>query len=1260
MNTEQQKYSKIKLLLSIGIYVLFFVGVPPQTTFGEATEVFNIKDSIPEVQIAGAVKVGFHSGIGKRAPKEVCYSLQVRNLDQTDSTDDADFNLLGCRDQNSAGFSCSLKGVLHGTDTDPPTGYATNDGQNCPVYSTSTNISVSGETSDSISFNNVHLAILGMHSRVKVEFKFVEYPQNKIQYRPIRFTSIPAGMHTPPNTNKKYIGSGSKSNGNPMSKKIHKIITNEGLLNSFKSNYPIEATLLLPIKHFLMNASISYNEEVLFEEGICSVWTESSTWATCVKESGENFNLGSVENDSIDYLEEFVSYFGPYLNTKIESITGQNPKNSNSFYEDYLKNLKITLSKGNFDSSLLSQANEQYEYLIEFQSGTDSSYITFFIDEAATAEKIKVMYRDGEKVIDPEVIFERSTETKEMVILTRSNDVSSGHALRSNHPRYILDSFGNDMYIVQNLENGKSSYDKIIYKNEDNGFIRIKKIDDHLLSGTESGDGEFNKITYSESLINKSNDVGVHTNYEISFETSVTNRSLVSGYVRSDDTSIVGHSEVQKVIETRTIINNTTSDTSTKTYFFGAPMDGDSLPAVEEGRYYPFSQINKTLYSVTNVTDGGTLNDGTSLNISAGGGTTISFSNVFNLTPIVAGTSISKSTLFNDGSMVHYNRPLTFRIYGTKNSFRTLPKYHTFKLLPPTPSSAIKEFTAYQELAPDQALALQAKYKYNPISSSQRLTPTSSNTTIPAGNTYNYTDITYDYSSDFDIIGYLPDWIIYRYKAGSGGWGNETKWRAKQFIHDSKVDKVTHVLYSFLYMCTSKESRQRMISPDHLGTVDHMAFSRAAHANICQSTNTSPYSQTKRYSNILSSGISPSVIDVAASSFTHYTHPTDWITDFYAGPALDWRLRKLSDGELVPVDATKKWTILSPDRPVLSLNTTDGGGFFMIESVKEIIANSPHTMKFIPSLGGWNYSAMFWDIFNSPNPTATLNIVASNIADYVELVGADGIDIDWEFPGVGNADLGIVGDPVADKTNFVTFIAAVYNAFQTKFGPANDKEISIAIATFDKALEAMNFTSLNSYVDKFHLMTYDYLGPWGYTGHQSNLYSDSSTKAQNYEVNKWSIDHAVTQLNAAGVPKNKMVPGVAFYGRSWRGIHVPNYSKATVNSNLNSLFYKLGSGAGGGETQSGIYPYKFIKHVLKPESTPINVTYDKFYDATLGGCILYSPQRQEFISYDCPEVVEQKAAYVKDNQLGGVIIWELSQDDGDLMEAIYKGYDIIP
>jgi GH18 family chitinase len=59
--------------------------------------------------------------------------------------------------------------------------------------------------------------------------------------------------------------------------------------------------------------------------------------------------------------------------------------------------------------------------------------------------------------------------------------------------------------------------------------------------------------------------------------------------------------------------------------------------------------------------------------------------------------------------------------------------------------------------------------------------------------------------------------------------------------------------------------------------------------------------------------------------------------------------------------------------------------------------------KRILSFGGWTFSAErpYYTIFRNGVKTENRDKLASNIAKFVNDNGIDGVDIDWEYPGVG-------------------------------------------------------------------------------------------------------------------------------------------------------------------------------------------------------------------------------------------------------------------
>ena len=62
--------------------------------------------------------------------------------------------------------------------------------------------------------------------------------------------------------------------------------------------------------------------------------------------------------------------------------------------------------------------------------------------------------------------------------------------------------------------------------------------------------------------------------------------------------------------------------------------------------------------------------------------------------------------------------------------------------------------------------------------------------------------------------------------------------------------------------------------------------------------------------------------------------------------------------------------------------------------------------------------------------------------------------------------------------------------------------------------------------------------------------------------------------------------------------------------------------------------------------------YKRYWEATARVPWLYDASTGNWISYDDPESVRAKMDYVRGQGFGGVVIWELGGDDGQLMRAI--------
>ncbi len=273
-------------------------------------------------------------------------------------------------------------------------------------------------------------------------------------------------------------------------------------------------------------------------------------------------------------------------------------------------------------------------------------------------------------------------------------------------------------------------------------------------------------------------------------------------------------------------------------------------------------------------------------------------------------------------------------------------------------------------------------------------------------------------------------------------------------------------------------------------------------------------------------------------------------------------------------------------------------------------------LKVLLSLGGWGGCKTCSSVFSDE---AARKEFALSVKKLQEEYHTDGIDLDWEYPG-------IPGPPghefmPADKQHFTLLIQELRQAL----GPGS--ELSFAAGGFDNFFDnSVEWDKVMPLVNRANLMTYDL--KHGYsdtTGHHTPLHATPQQKD--------ATDHAVEYLEYIGVPLNKMVIGAAFYGRVWEN----------VDSTNNGLFQP-------GKFKRGV-SFKTLDKYLDD-----NPGYIQMWDDQAKAPYAYNENAKLFLTYDDLESVKLKTEYAKKKGLEGIMFWQLGSDntaDG-LLEAIYK------
>ena len=189
----------------------------------------------------------------------------------------------------------------------------------------------------------------------------------------------------------------------------------------------------------------------------------------------------------------------------------------------------------------------------------------------------------------------------------------------------------------------------------------------------------------------------------------------------------------------------------------------------------------------------------------------------------------------------------------------------------------------------------------------------------------------------------------------------------------------------------------------------------------------------------------------------------------------------------------------------------------------------------------------------------------------------------------------------------------------------------LTIASADR--EYFQFTEmdrLHIYLDWINVMSYDFfnsLTPT--TGHHAGLYASAFAAPTDR-----TADASVKQHLAAGIPPQKLVLGVAFYGRGFAGV-------APLHDGVNQLYERF----------EAAHPYAELVEKFIDRGG-----FVRKWDAKAQAPYLWNAQTRAFITYDDPQSIAIKAAYVRKHHLGGIMFWELSQDSGGaLLDAIVTG-----
>ena len=278
-------------------------------------------------------------------------------------------------------------------------------------------------------------------------------------------------------------------------------------------------------------------------------------------------------------------------------------------------------------------------------------------------------------------------------------------------------------------------------------------------------------------------------------------------------------------------------------------------------------------------------------------------------------------------------------------------------------------------------------------------------------------------------------------------------------------------------------------------------------------------------------------------------------------------------------------------------------------------------LKVMVSVGGWEAGGFS----EAASTAAGRQRFADSAAALLAETHADGLDVDWEYPG--HHESGIASSP-EDREHFTALLQTLRATFDRA---SHGRHYLLTIAAADGPfVDGIDIAAVAPSLDWFNLMTYDFCNAMtpttcNHTGLHASALAPADAR---------TLARAVRQFLAAGVPPAKLVPGVAFYGREFAGVDPAH----------DGLFQHY-------DHFQGMIAWPQLKAGYIDRNG-----YVRHWDAKAQAPYLWNAQTHRFVSYDDPQSIAAKAAYVKAQHLGGLMYWEQDNDpDGELLKAMWQG-----
>ncbi|CAI9098916.1 OLC1v1035648C1 [Oldenlandia corymbosa var. corymbosa] len=289
----------------------------------------------------------------------------------------------------------------------------------------------------------------------------------------------------------------------------------------------------------------------------------------------------------------------------------------------------------------------------------------------------------------------------------------------------------------------------------------------------------------------------------------------------------------------------------------------------------------------------------------------------------------------------------------------------------------------------------------------------------------------------------------------------------------------------------------------------------------------------------------------------------------------------------------------------LNLSSSDQKDFSVFSTT--VKQKNPSVITLLSIGGGTSNYTVYSTMVSQPSYRKSFIDSSVNLA---RSYGFDGLDFSW--PSASSA---------ADATNIGLLFDEWKSAIESESQNKNNSQLFLTMAA-PYSQYILNATlpvdSIRKNLDWVHVSAYDYHTPSSnpdQTGSPAALYDPESNQNTDFGITSWI---------SGGLPPEKIVLGLPFYGYAW-----------TLKDPKNN---GIGAPANGSAfTPDGDMTYKAIKDYIRRYNavSSYNSTY----------VMSYCSVQSTWIGFDAVQVIKAKVSYAKQKNLLGYVVWQVPNDD---------------